>query len=504
MAIWTSTSLHRLVHQNLAETRFIVVSNREPYIHTSNGGIIECMRPASGLATALDPILRASGGVWVAHGSGNADRLVVDANDHIAVPPGDPSYTLRRVWLPRKIEEEYYYGLSNEGLWPLCHIAFQRPEFNRDHWESYRAANQIFADAVLEEAKGASAFVFIQDYHFGLLPRILKNQNPHLVIAQFWHIPWPNREIFRAFPWKEELLDGMLGNDLLGFHLRYHCSNFLDTIDRNIEALVDNERATVRRGGHLTSVRPFAVSIDFEQHSHAAWQPNIDAEIEGWKRRLGQQTRFFGIGIDRVDYTKGILERIGAIDLLLEAHPEYVGELTFVQVGVPSRTAIGSYEELNRRVATHIDCVNRRWQTTAWRPIIFIHQHVEQPGLMALHRMSDFCVVSSLHDGMNLVAKEFIASRADDGGALILSRFTGSARELPDALLVNPFSTEEIANAIQCALSMPADERTRRMKRMRAAVEANNIYRWAGKILEALLRVEVEPLDGTAMRAGSL
>jgi alpha,alpha-trehalose-phosphate synthase [UDP-forming] len=491
MPFWTHQRLQQIVAKEMAGTRFLVVSNREPYIHTRANGMIECMRPASGMATALDPILKASGGVWIAHGSGDADRLVVDARDHVRVPPEDPSYTLRRVWLPKKLEQEYYYGLSNEGLWPLCHVAFQRPEFQRSQWESYRAANEIFAEAVLEEAQDGPAFVFIQDYHFGLLPRILKNRNPQIAVAQFWHIPWPNRETFRAFPWKEELLDGMLGNDLLGFHLRYHCTNFLETIDRNIEALVDTEKSTIVRGGHTTSVRPFPISIDFQEHTKLAGSVEVAVETEAWMQRLGGRPRFLGLGIDRVDYTKGIAERIHAIDALLEQHPEYINQLCFVQIGVPSRTAIGSYEDLNRKIAALIDSVNRKWQRGRWQPIWFVHQHVDQPGLMALHKLADFCLVSSLHDGMNLVAKEFVASRTDEDGVLILSRFTGSARELTDALLVNPFATEEIAGAIHTALMMTPDERKRRMRRMRAAVEHNNIYRWAGKMLEALLRIDI-------------
>jgi trehalose 6-phosphate synthase len=501
MAVWTSNDLQQIVRTRMAGCKFIVVSNREPYIHVRQNGRIACMRPASGMATALDPILRASGGVWIAHGSGNADRLVVDALDHVAVPPESPAYTLRRLWLPRHIEEQYYYGLSNEGLWPLCHIAFHRPQFREEHWESYRIANELFAEAVLEETGGDAAFVFIQDYHFGLLPRMLKQQNPNLIIAQFWHIPWPNRETFRAFPWKEELLDGMLGNDVLGFHLRYHCSNFLETVDRNIESLVDNEKGNVRRSGHVTAVRPFPISIDYEKHCRSAESEEVQAEEEAWLVRLAQRTRWIGAGIDRVDYTKGIPERIAALDMLFEQHPEYIGELTFVQVGVPSRTGIASYDDLNQKIASEIDAVNRKHGRGDWKPIHFVHQHLDQPCLMALHRICDFCLVSSLHDGMNLVAKEFVASRTDEDGALILSSFTGAARELTDALLVNPFSIGEIAGAIHTALTMPWEERHRRMGRMRAAVEANNVYRWAGKLLEALLRIDVSehPAEATSL-----
>ena len=447
------------------------------------------MRPASGMAAALDPILQASGGVWIAHGSGDADRETVDEKHRVAVPPDDPKYTLRRIWLPKDVEEEYYYGLSNEGLWPLCHVAFHRPEFDRRHWESYQVANRMFADAVLEEADGQPALVFIQDYHLALLPRMLKDRNPNLIIAQFWHIPWPTRETFRVFPWKQELLDGMLGNDLLGFHLRYHCINFLDTADRNVEALVDVEHFTVRRGGRSTLVRPFPISIDFESHTRKAQSIATEHEIRSWRERLGP-VQYLGVGIDRVDYTKGLPEKLRSIDLLLEDHPEYIGKLVMVQVGVPSRTAIAKYNTLNDDILRLVEEINGKWRRDGWEPIVFIHRHVDMPSLMALHRLANFCAVTSLHDGMNLVAKEFVSSRFDEDGMLILSSFTGAARELTSALLVNPFAPDEIAGAIHNALTMSPEERQSRMRRMRRAVESNNIYRWAGKLLEQLLRVE--------------
>jgi trehalose-6-phosphate synthase len=416
---------------------------------------------------------------------------VVDERGRVAVPPDCPSYTLRRVWLPPDIENEYYYGLANEGLWPLCHIVFHRPRFNLRNWESYRRANEIFADAVLDEAGGEPAFVFIQDYHLGLLPRILKDRNPNLAVAQFWHIPWPNRETFRAFPWKEELLDGMLGNDLLGFHLRYHCSNFLDTVDRALEARVDTEHFDVIRGGHVTRVRPFPISIDFDEHTLQARSPDVSAATSSWWLEIGRVPEFIGIGIDRIDYTKGIPERLQAVDQLFESHPEYLGRFTFIQVGVPSRIAIEDYDELNRSIIAQVEALNRKWGRGSWRPVVLIRRHVDRTALIALHLMADFCVVSSLHDGMNLVAKEFVASRFDGDGVLILSAFTGAARELTDAIVVNPFAIDEITAAMDQALTMPATERRRRMNRMRAVVSGNNVFRWAGKIVSTLSGLEI-------------
>jgi trehalose 6-phosphate synthase len=489
--MWTKEAVHEFVETRLQGHPLIVVANREPYIHRFAGEHIECILPASGMATALDPILRACAGTWVAHGGGDADRETVDAHDRIRVPPDDPSYTLRRVWLTKEEEDGYYFGLSNEALWPLCHVVFTRPVFDPRHWAIYRDVNEKFARAVLEEAAGRPAFVFIQDYHFALLPRLLKQENPQLIVAQFWHIPWPNRETFRAFPWKEELLEGLLGNDLMGFHLRYHCQNFLDTVDRLLEARVDMERSEITRGGKLTVVRPFPISIDYEKHVALARSAAADAAVARWRKELRLRNQLVGIGIDRIDYTKGIPDRLRAIDLLLDRHPEYRGRLAFVQIGVPSRTHIPHYQQLDDEIDSLVEHVNWRWGTAAWRPIIYLKQHYGQLQLAALHRLADFCVVNSLHDGMNLVAKEFVSSRFDEGGVLILSNFTGAARELTDALIVNPFSIEELAEAMHQALEMPAAQRQKRMQKMRAAVEGNDIYRWAGKILSALLKFEV-------------
>jgi alpha,alpha-trehalose-phosphate synthase [UDP-forming] len=489
--LWTRASLQSLIAERMRDVNFISVSNREPYIHRHKGQGVQCIQPASGLTTALDPVMRASGGVWVALASGDADMDAADERGHISVPPEDPSYTLRRVWLSKELEDDYYYGLANEGLWPLCHIAFHRPLFRQHSWDSYREANRIFADAVIEETDGRPAFVFIQDYHFGLLPRMLKTRAPNLIVAQFWHIPWPNRETFRAFPWKEELLDGMLGNDLLGFHLRNHCINFLETVDRGLEAMVDHEHAEVTRGGKVTMVRPFPISIDYEWHTAAARAPEIDREMVRWVERIGRMPEYLGIGIDRIDYTKGIPDRLRALDVFLEEHPEYRGRVAFVQVGVPSRTQIPEYRKLNEELEEEVAHVNERWGDAEYQPVIFLKGDYSQPQLMALHRLATFCMVSSLHDGMNLVAKEFVASRFDEDGVLILSSFTGAARELSDALLVNPFSTDEMAEAIHKAVTMSPEEQSKRMQRLRAATAENNVYRWAGKILSTLLKIEI-------------
>jgi alpha,alpha-trehalose-phosphate synthase [UDP-forming] len=487
--LWTKQGLHDLVRDRLGGMRFLAVSNREPYVHRATEGRLDCIRPAGGLTTALDPILQATGGTWIACGSGEADRAAADAHGRVAVPPERPSYTLRRVWLDERIEHAYYHGLSNEGLWPLCHTAFQQPVFRLQDWESYRQANQIFAHAVLEEAAGEPAFVFIQDYHFGLLPRLLKRQNPQLIVAQFWHIPWPNRENARVFPWKEELLDGLLGNDLLGFHLRSHGVNFLETVDQEIEATVDLEHFHATRHEHTTQVGAFPISIDFERHALDAGSPRVARSMESWAAELGQP-EYLGIGIDRLDYTKGIPQRLLAVDRFLEKNPRYCGRFCFLQVAVPSRVAIESYRRLSDEVNGLVRHINNKWRMRDWAPIYYCNRHLPQLELMALHRLANFCLVSSLHDGMNLVAKEFVASRTDEDGVLILSRFAGAARELAAALLVNPFSPDQMADAIQQAVQMRRSDRVERMRRLRAVVRRNNIYTWAASLMHDLFEFQ--------------
>ncbi len=490
---WNRERLHHLIESRLAGRKFIVVSNREPFIHRRRSdGTVECIRPASGMATALHPILMASGGTWIAHGAGDADREVVDAHDCVMVPPENPAYKLRRVWIDPALERGFYYGLSNEGLWPLCHITFTRPEFRLSDWRAYQEANRLFAEAVLQETAGERALVFIQDYHFCLLPRMLRQMSRgRVVCAQFWHIPWPNREIFRACPWAEELLKGLLGNDVLGFHIHYHCQNFLETVDRTLESRVDPDRSEITRRNHLTRVRPFPISIDFEADSRMAQSSEVKQAMLRWHQRFpALRGRKLGASIERLDYSKGIPQRLRGLEHFFERHPEWIGKVCFIQIAVPSRDHLGSYQAEQVAVEKAAEHLNQRFRTHDWQPLYLIKEHHGPVDMMALHRLADFLMVSSLHDGMNLVAKEFVASRSDERGVLILSQFTGASRELTQALCVNPYAVEELADAVQTALTMSPRLQQRRMRHMRDRVAHQNVYRWAGRLLMAMLRVE--------------
>jgi alpha,alpha-trehalose-phosphate synthase [UDP-forming] len=497
--IWTAERLAVHVRTKLGDSGLVVVSNREPYLHTRKGESLEVVVPPSGLVTALEPILCACDGKWVAHGSGDADRETVDAHAHLRVPPDDPKYTLRRVWLTKEEEEGYYFGFSNEGLWPLCHIAHTRPIFRTPDWDSYRAVNQKFADAVLEEmADFEQPLLLVQDYHFALLPRLVKKQRPDARVAIFWHIPWPNAEAFGICPWQRELIEGMLGADLIGFHIQSHCNNFLQTVDRTLESRIDWEHFAVDREDHRTVVKPFPISVDFQEISASPRSGESPyTERVNLMRGLGVTASFLGVGVDRVDYTKGILERFLAIERLLEKYPTYRGKFTFLQIGAPSRTHIKRYHDLLGEVEAEADRINWRFQSGSWRPIVYLKRQHTHEEVQRYYRAADVCMVTSLHDGMNLVAKEFLAARDDDQGVLILSRFTGAARELNDALIVNPYDTEQMAEAIRISLELPAEERQARMQRMRRIVQEHNVYRWAGNLIAELsnVRLTTENID---------
>jgi trehalose-6-phosphate synthase len=497
-SMWTAERLSVQVQTRLDGGRLFVVSNREPYTHQRNGKALEVIVPSSGLVTALEPVLNACDGTWIAHGNGNADMEVVDHHDCLRVPPDDPHYTLRRVWLSKEEEEGYYYGFANEGLWPLCHIAHTRPIFRADDWEHYQQVNRKFFHAVLEEIEHIpKPVVLVQDYHFALLPQLIKEKRPDARVAIFWHIPWPNPEGFGICPWQRQLVDGLLGADLIGFHIQSHCNNFLHTVDRVVESRVDWEHFSALRQGHHTIVRPFPISVDFADDESSKKKSDDFTYLDrgALLRGLGIDATFMGIGVDRVDYTKGILERFLAIEHFLEKFPHYQGKFTFVQIGSPSRTHIKRYHDLLAEVEAEAERINWRFQAAKWKPIVFLKRQHSHQEIEPYYRSADLCLVTSLHDGMNLVAKEYIAARHDERGVLILSQFTGAARELRDALLVNPYDIDQTAEAIRVALEMEPEEKQLRMQRMRRGIKEHNIYRWAGNLVTELCELRMDAAD---------
>lgn len=524
MSTWTATRISEYITPLLRDTLLILVSNREPYVHHwhrqavgettpekaltarprawdlawvrrvpsqvsrlfQGDKAIRWSRPAGGLTSALDPVMQACHGTWVAWGSGTADRATVDAQDRVQVPPHQPQYALRRLWLSEAQVRGFYNGFANSALWPLCHLYLERSVFKPGHWRHYQDVNARFAEVVAEECGKADAVVWIQDYHLALCPAALRRRLPELTILHFWHIPWPPWEVFRICPWRRELLEGLLGNDLLGFHLAQHCQNFLECAARVLGASVDTKAGVVEYEGRETWVRPFPISIDYDWWAGLASRRQVTRRIARLRTHPGLAFPILGLGVDRLDYTKGIVRRFEAIERFLEKYPEYRGRFGFVQIAVPSRTQLEDYRRVKEQVETVVERINKRFGTATSTPIHYRYEHLEPPELVAYYRMADFAMVTSLHDGMNLVAKEFVASQVERRGVLICSEFAGAAEELDNALLINPYDIESMANILHQAITMPAEEKAQRMTRLQTHIAQHNIYKWLADIFTTL------------------
>ena len=480
---WTPATLKKILHDHLAGDEVLIVSNREPYIHNRNGQHIEVQVPASGVVTALEPVMRACSGVWIAHGSGSADREVVDPRGHVRVPPDNPAYEIRRIWMSPEEEDGYYYGFANEGLWPLCHLAHVRPVFRSSDWNQYKEINERFALAIIEEAKTDNPVVLVQDYHLALVPKIVRDHLPHATIITFWHIPWPNPERYAICPWHRDILEGLLGSSILGFHTRFHCSNFINTVDRSLETRIDWDNSMISYQGKLTAVNHYPISIAWPNRAQSPLPSESECRTHIRAINGLPHAHRVGVGVERLDYTKGILERFLAVERLLELQPEWIGAFSFMQIAAPSRSKIEEYQQLSQQVIASAKRINQRFGREGYQPILLRIEHHEPQEVITYYKGADFCIVSSLHDGMNLVAKEFVAARDDEQGVLILSQFTGAATELPEALIINPYNIDQCAAALHLALTMPQTEQRARMRSMRGIVQEFNVYRWAGRML---------------------
>lgn len=491
--MWTRETLQKTVRERLSDYRLIVASNRQPYHHLIKSGKIICQREPGGLVTALNPVLQACGGSWIAVGGADVDRRVAGADGRIKLPPENPSYTLKRLFLTKDEQDGYYYGYSNEGLWPLSHVAYTRPSFSEADWRMYQQVNRKFADAILEEAGDDKAFIWIQDFHLALVAKYLRDANkPNLITSIFWHIPWPNSEIFQICPQRKEILEGFLACDLIGFQIKYHVDNFLSAVDRALESRIDREKDSVIYQNHETLIRPFPISVDFQSIQTQASSETSLKRQETLRNDFSLGDTHLVVGVDRIDYTKGLVEKLQAIDRFFEKYPEYKEKVTFVQIAQISRIHIPRYKQLNDELNACVEGVNWKHSQNGWSPVVFTRAYVSYDDILTLYRMADICIVSSLHDGMNLVAKEFVASREDTKGVLLLSIFTGAARELTEALPINPYDLESFADAIAQGLSMSSEEQEKRMKKMRETISNQNIFRWAGKVLSQLLKFEFQ------------
>ncbi|TGQ53015.1 trehalose-6-phosphate synthase [Mesorhizobium sp. M1C.F.Ca.ET.193.01.1.1] len=481
---WSPETLRKILAEDLPDAQVIVVSNREPYIHNEDkNGDVKLVVPASGLVSALEPITRACAGTWIAYGGGSADHVVVDANDRVQVPPRNPSYTLRRVWLTEEQYQGYYLGFANEGLWPLCHIAFTRPIFRDSDWEAYEAVNRKFADTVVAEARNERPIVLVQDYHFALLPRMIRERLPEAIVITFWHIPWPNSEVFSICPWRERILDGLLGSSIIGFHTQFHANNFTESVDRFMESRIERADAAISFGGQMTLVHAYPISIEWPVELVKSLPGVEECRTRVRKRfRIPADARLC-VGVERLDYTKGILDRFQALEELFSRHPEMIGKVVFLQIAAPSRGTLPAYKHLHDECLRYASELNERFGDETYHPVVMVAEHHSQAEVYEFYRAADICLVTSLHDGMNLVAKEFVAARDDEQGVLLLSTFAGASRELLEALIVNPYDAAMMSEIMLQALTMGPDEQRERMRRMREIVRDNNVYRWAGSML---------------------
>ena len=480
--MWTKESLKKIVKDELKDFLFIVVSNREPYSHVHSGQKIKCVKAIGGVAITLDYIMQATKGTWVAFGSGDADKETSNEKGEVRVPPKNPCYTLKRVWLNKKEIDLYYHGFSNSTLWPLCHIAYERPNFNEKEWECYRKVNEKFAKTILEKVGNKKAFIWIQDYHFALLAKFLKEKNPNLIIAQFWHIPWSAAEIFRICPWKKEILEGLLSNDLLGFHLNYYSKNFFDSVTKELEAKIDYESFKVSCKDHQTIVKSFPISVDYESIASISNRSRVKQETLT-KKYISSKYKYLCLSVERADYTKGTIERLQAIDMFLEKYPEYQKKFVYLGITSQSRIHIPAYQNLLKKINDLAEQINWKYYSNSWYPIILTNDVFEAKELVPFYKNADICMVTSLDDGMNIVAKEFIAAADSKKGMLILSQFTGTARELTESIIVNPYDIEQMADAIKTAIEMPIKKRKEKMDKMKEIVKQKNIYRWASKFI---------------------
>lgn len=475
-------ALHALIRETLEGDPFIVVSNREPYEHVRTSRGVETKKTVGGLVSVLDPLLAEVGGAWIAWGSGSADRETVDEHDTVLMPPDDPRYKLRRIWLSEEEVEKFYQGHVNQTLWPLCHIETEKVRFLRSEWDVYQTVNRRFAQAAAEELQDGKGVVWFQDYHFATAPAMLRQIQPEAQIMQFWHIPWPPWAVFRQHPQRRALLEGLLGCDLIGFHIDLYAHHFLECVAQELKLPVDMERGHVLFDDRTVRVRAFPVSVDATHIDGLARLSKIRRQTETYRRRYAPRGERIGFAVERADYTKGILLRLKAVEQLFEQYPAYRERFTLVQVTPPSRGEIPAYALYQQEMQRLIRRINDRFRTSFWRPIIAIRSAQSLESLVAFYRLADLGIVSVRQDGMNLVAKEYVAARTEEDGVLVLSEFAGAAEELAQAVRINPFDVEGFAYALHQALTMDPDDRRERMRQLRVHLFGNTVYDWMANV----------------------
>ena len=486
-----SPLLRQLPGTMLPDPQLIVVSDRAPWSHQRGDHGVRVVQPASGLVSAIEPLMQTGAGTrsWIAHGSGNADHEFTDADDTWQVTTaGQPGggYRLRYLWLSADEQRSYRDGAANSGLWPLCHMVHVRPTFSDSDWAAYRRVNQRFADAVVREARRPDPIVWVHDYHLALVPALVRQRLPQARILGFWHIPWGHPEQMGICPWLAELTAGLLGCDTLAFQTATHRQHFTASVRRSGWQVAGGVSGSVERAGLRTEVRDCAVSVAWPSAAQVQAMPTIAHSrreaAQRWSVPVGGKLI---VGIDRFDYTKGLIERLRAVEQLLIRHPEWVGRLRFVQIAAPTRSTLPAYAAFQAQVHDEVARINARYARPGWTPVLLLDTCHDRAAVTAAYRAADVCLVTPLHDGMNLVCKEFIAARDDEQGVLVLSEQAGAAAELIDALCVNPHHLAQVAEALHQSLTMLPAEQHMRMRALRAAVQQHSAAHWAASLLQA-------------------
>lgn len=480
---------------------FIIAADAEPRVHVRKNGELKQIIPGGGVSIALDPIMQATDGVFIARAKTREDREVVNSSGKVRISGNIGSYSLKRIFLNKKEEEDYYFGFSNQTLWPLCHVAFERPQLDGGWYENYTKVNQAFAKAINDEAK-SNSFIWIHDYQLALVPSLIQKPRNGMV-GMFWHIPWPTWEVFRILPQKREILESMLHCDFLAFHRGYHVRNFLDTVRRELEVRIDEETSKVYYKNRVTTVKNLPLGIDADVIKSLVKETQEEDFVGSIVRGLvspkaegktSELDKFFHenkviVGIDRLDYTKGLRVRLKALDKFFEKYPKYIGKVVYVGIIAPSREKVPSYKILREEVRKLARRINLKYVTKKWVPIHLIYHVFTREDVMNFYQKSKLCLVTPLDDGMNLVSKEFViaSSLEKDPGMLVLSQFAGSAIDLTSAIIVNPYDIDEVADAIKTGLEMPRQEKVRRMNKMVEQLEEKNIYTWTEDFVRAAL-----------------
>ncbi len=459
----------------------VVVSNRQPYRHDKTDGELSVSRPTGGLTASLDPVMQRVGGTWIAWADGDVDDEYVDDDDCVGVPPEDPSYTLRRVWLSDEQVQNYYFGFSNRVLWPLCHSSLSTVRSKQSYWEQYKETNEQFAEVVSQEASD-QAVIWLQDYHFALAPdHIRAAVGDDALLLHFWHIPWPSWDVFRACPHGKELLRGLLGNDLLGFHADRFCHNFLECVESALpNATVNWRTGTVSYQSETTRTRTIPIGVPFDDIQEQARSYD---EFDEFRQSYGiDEDTKIAVSVERIDYSKGIPERLNALELLWERNPRWRGSVTHLMNCSESRSEIAAYSDVQQRVEKRVTQINERFGTPGWQPIVEVTDYLRQQELYGIYREADLCLVSPIRDGMNLITHEYIASQVDSDGMLVLSDQAGAHDLLGEpAISVSPHDTGQFADRLSKALTMPPQKRQDRMEQLRQIATTNDLHTWIDK-----------------------